>query len=320
MLSFRRICRNGGSCPPLPAAEPFNLLFFFPLGRGFFGRILIKPYIIGGGAFFAALLLILTSCQGLASAETSGRTSPWTVPQAYLYFQGAPAAGEIAPAGASASDTAVAGKLPRKGEEPSLDPAKTALLVQLEKSTDYGLALLRTPEYRQRVVDFYTEETGSAEIAQIILEEAQVQDIPLSLAFALAWVESRYNPFAVNHNSSSVDRGLFQLNSRSFPEVAEDQFFNPALNASLGMEYLRQCLEAGESEIVALAMYNAGRTRVTQGGTPMMTLEYISLILDYRNQLEERFYARCFKEPVSRAAVKAKVRPHLVIDTKKGIK
>jgi hypothetical protein len=319
MLSFRRISRNQGENPRDPRLESLFQIVFFPQPRNF-GRNLIKPYIIGAGAFLSALLLILTSCQGLAPDRTAGAGFPWRVPNEYLYFQGVLADLGTPPASGSSSELRFLEEPDGKVTGKALNPSKKSLLVQLEKSSDYGLALLRTPEYRQRVVDFYTEETGSSEIAQIILEEAQIQDIPLSLAFALAWVESRYNPFAVNHNSSSVDRGLFQLNSRSFPEVEEDQFFNPAVNAKLGMEYLRQCLEAGESEIVALAMYNAGRTRVTQGGTPMMTLEYISLIIDYRHTLEERFYARCFKEPASRAAVKAKVRPHLVIDTKKGIK
>ena len=195
-----------------------------------------------------------------------------------------------------------------------------ALLVQLDKTSDYGLALLRTPEYRQRVIDFYTEETSNEAIARYILDEAESNDIPLALAFSLAWTESRYNPRAVNRNSSSVDRGLFQLNSRSFPDVAPEQFFDPSLNSRLGLAYLRQCLDAGESEIVALAMYNAGRTRVSQGGTPLMTLEYISRILEHRADLEERFYARCFKDATVRAASKGRVRSRLVLDTKKGIK
>ncbi|UKI53636.1 MAG: transglycosylase SLT domain-containing protein [Treponema sp.] len=60
-----------------------------------------------------------------------------------------------------------------------------------------------------------------------ILEEAEKNDIPLSLAFALAYTESHYNVNAVNKNrNSSIDRGLFQLNNRSFPQLKEEDFFN----------------------------------------------------------------------------------------------
>ena len=55
------------------------------------------------------------------------------------------------------------------------------------------------------------------------------------------------------------------------------------------MAYLRYCLDEGKNPVVALAMYNAGRTRVTERGTPRMTLDYISRILDYQRDLEGSF-------------------------------
>lgn len=198
--------------------------------------------------------------------------------------------------------------------------ATEKFLVQMENSADYGLALYRTSEYRQRVIDFYTEEVGSGEIAIFILEQANVNNIPLTLAFSLAWAESGYNPRDISHNSSSVDRGLFQLNNKSFPNVSEADFFDPAVSAKLGLEYLRWCLDAGDSEIIALAMYNAGRTRVSTGGTPLMTLEYISKIIEYRDQLEDEFNAACFKGKGQRTVEKEKASVRLVLDTKKGIK
>lgn len=159
----------------------------------------------------------------------------------------------------------------------------------LHQEGDQGLFLYRNETSREKVTDFFINLTGDRDTALPILQFSDRYDIPLSLAFSLAWAESRYNPRAVNQNSSSIDRGLFQLNSRSFPNLTENEYFNPWANAQHGLKYLRYCLDEGGNEIVGLAMYNAGRSRVTKQGAPLLTLEYISLILDYRRGLELRF-------------------------------
>ncbi len=157
-----------------------------------------------------------------------------------------------------------------------------------EETNDLVLTLYRNPVSRVRVIDFFVALTGSQQIAQTVLQYADEYNISPTLAFALSWVESRYNPYAVNHNSRSIDRGLFQLNSRSFPELGIEDFFDITTNVVNAMEYLSFCLEEGETEVVALAMYNAGR-RGVDTGTPRSTLVYISRILDYHAELEANF-------------------------------
>jgi hypothetical protein len=89
----------------------------------------------------------------------------------------------------------------------------------------------------------------------------------------------------------TVDRGLFQLNNASFPQLKEEQFFNPELNSRYGLSHLRWCLDTAGTEVAGLAMYNAGTNRVRSGGTPKMTLDYISRILDRERQIEDLFLA-----------------------------
>ncbi len=144
------------------------------------------------------------------------------------------------------------------------------------------------PHVRDAALLFFEELAGSKELAHIILEESADKGVPAPLAFALVWAESSFDPRAVNVNSSSIDRGLFQLNSRSFPDLKEADFFDPSINAAHGLHYLKYCLEYGENEVVALAMYNAGRSRVNERGTPKMTLDYIAKVLDYRERIESR--------------------------------
>jgi hypothetical protein len=147
------------------------------------------------------------------------------------------------------------------------------------------------------VAAFFGNITGSPELAGAVLDNALVFDIPPALAFSLCWEESRYNPKAVNRKNRNltVDRGLFQLNDASFPNLQEDQFFNPYVNSWYGLSHLRWCLDTAGTEVAALAMYNAGASRVRTGGTPKMTLDYISRILDRERKIEGLFlseYAR----------------------------
>jgi hypothetical protein len=144
---------------------------------------------------------------------------------------------------------------------------------------------------RDQIVTFFGAITHSDEVAAIILANASTFNVPPSLAFALCWEESRYNPQAVNrkNRNETVDRGLFQLNCRSFPRLTEEDFFNPSVNAYYAMAHLRWCLDTAGSEVAGLAMYNAGTTRVRQGGTPKNTLDYVSRVLEYQNRVEEFF-------------------------------
>lgn len=158
------------------------------------------------------------------------------------------------------------------------------------KETDSGLEFYRRLITRKAVIDFYADITGNRDVALAILEYADIYNIPLSLAFSLAFNESRYKVRAVNGNSNaSVDRGLFQLNSESFPGFTEEDFFNPYISAKQGLAFLRYCLDIGGNEISALAMYNAGTHRVRNNRTPQMTLNHISRIVTYRRGLEDMF-------------------------------
>ena len=173
-------------------------------------------------------------------------------------------------------------------------------LEQAELSLDQYEAYLKSAVYgtmnslnedpsltRKRHLEYFSIVTGNRNIARIIYDEAVKYNIPPELAFALAFSESSFNNNAVNENKNSIDRGLFQLNSRSFPNLKEEDFFNPEINVPLGIAYLRYCLDMGGNEVAALAMYNAGPNRVKDSRTPKMTLDYISKIQAYRISLEE---------------------------------
>jgi hypothetical protein len=182
----------------------------------------------------------------------------------------------------------------------------STLFAPSENILDSVLEYYRKPEYKEWIIEFFSALCSSREIAWAILDSSDEFDIPPALAFALCWEESRFNPNAINrHNrDGSIDRGLFQLNNRSFTQLEISSFYNVYSNARYGIGHLRHCLNAGGSEISALAMYNAGAGRVKSTGAPEVTLNYISRILENRRKIESRFHSRLIKEEEKRIAEK----------------
>jgi hypothetical protein len=164
--------------------------------------------------------------------------------------------------------------------------------------------MYRKTEAREWVIDFFEGLSGSRDIAGVILANADAFDIEPALAFALSWEESRFKPTAISRQNrdGSIDRGLFQLNNRSFPRLETDDFFDPAINARYGMGHLRFCLDSGGSEIAALAIYNAGAGKIQNTGAPKTTLNYVNRILENRRKIEERFALRLHREAEARIA------------------
>jgi hypothetical protein len=168
------------------------------------------------------------------------------------------------------------------------------------------LEYFRNPEFREWVIDFFTSICSNREIAQAILVNADRFNISPALAFALSWEESRFNPRAINRSNrdGSIDRGLFQLNNRSFPQLEIQVFYDIETNARYGIGHLRHCLNTGGTEVSALAMYNAGTGRVRNTGAPHVTLNYISRILENRQRIETRFHSRLLREEEIRLAAR----------------
>jgi hypothetical protein len=170
-------------------------------------------------------------------------------------------------------------------------PAGQLSLTVTSGGEDQILTAYRDPALRDYVTDFFAEITHSREIAQFILANADTFDIPPAVAFALCWEESRFKVRAINRKNrdTSTDRGLFQLNNNSFPELSEKDFFDPQINTYYGLSHLRWCLDSAGSLVAGLAMYNAGTVRVKSEGAPKRTLDYVSNILDSKQRIETLF-------------------------------
>ena len=122
-------------------------------------------------------------------------------------------------------------KRPRRSFSPprtfSLPVPNGKRLLKLLDRNDPSLELYRNPAARELVTDFFTELVDSERIARAVLRYADREELSLFLAFSVAFVESDFNPKAVNRNVYSTDRGLFQLNSLSFPFLRKKSSSTP---------------------------------------------------------------------------------------------
>ena len=151
---------------------------------------------------------------------------------------------------------------------------------------DALLSLYRHPQLRFFVEDYYSQLTGDRSVAQVILETCDELELDPSLGFALAWNESHFNPRAVSYNDTTVDRGLFQLNSRSFSGLDRKTVFDPRANAVRGLSYYKNALAKLGSEEKALGYYNSGVGLASDRPLPRSTRAYVRKILADRDRMD----------------------------------
>jgi len=154
------------------------------------------------------------------------------------------------------------------------------------------LKLYTNAKTKNQVLKFFSAITNSERVAKAILDNSVEHNVRPSLAFAVAYVESRYNPKARSKNSSgSLNSGLFQLNSSVFGMTSETLMYDPYHNAKLGLSHLEEYLNLSDDEFSALAAYNAGITRISEQGIPGMTFKYISDVSIMERKIMNLFVA-----------------------------
>ena len=72
------------------------------------------------------------------------------------------------------------------------------------------------------VYHFYDQFTGDRQITYLCVSAAILKEIPVNLLMGLFQWESNFNSRAIYIGSNSIDRGIGQLNSLSFPTYTEE--------------------------------------------------------------------------------------------------
>ncbi len=96
-------------------------------------------------------------------------------------------------------------------------------------------------------------------------EAGRLYGISPQLLMTIAYVESNYNPGAINKNKDgSYDFGLMQINSRWHYKLGHSRWMtlgDPCMNVKIGAWILAQCIQRHGYTWKAIGCYNAGSSR-----------------------------------------------------------
>jgi len=142
-----------------------------------------------------------------------------------------------------------------------------------------------------RLIEFYNQYTHNSAISESIINAAYNYNVPINLSFALAWKESKFNEYSINHNfGNSYDYGIYQLNSVYRPTWSKDDFFSIAKNTLEGNRYLSYCLDLSDGNVEkALYGYNAGPDAILNNNIPERSIQYAIEIINYEDFLTVEF-------------------------------
>ncbi len=144
-----------------------------------------------------------------------------------------------------------------------------------------------------KIIVFYTQFTNSHVIAESIIRNALYYKMPINLAFALAYAESRFNPRAFNINTDgSIDRGLFQLNNSYRQDWKIKDFFNIEKNVKEGIRYwATECNKNDRTMPITFIAYNMGpySESALTSTIPLRRAGYVGDILAYEDMLNIEF-------------------------------
>ncbi len=129
------------------------------------------------------------------------------------------------------------------------------------------------------------------EVNRMIVQEAELTQVPPALALALAKVES---DFQINALSSAGARGVMQIMPQTAIDeygIDPDELWDPRLNIQIGIHYLESLREryAGRWEL-ALSHYNGG-TLKGSGGEAVAhayTRRYVKSVLNWQRRYAEQ--------------------------------
>lgn len=106
--------------------------------------------------------------------------------------------------------------------------------------------------------------TYCMDLNQCFIDAGKLYNIHPNLLWAIAKVESGFNPFALNRNSNSTyDIGIMQINSSWIPVLKRygltdpSQLWHPCYNIHVGAWILAQCIQQYGYTWEAVGCYNA---------------------------------------------------------------
>jgi len=121
-------------------------------------------------------------------------------------------------------------------------------------------------------------------ILSIIITTCTDFSIPCDMFQSIAYVESRYNPYA---NNKGGDKGLYQISKKAAKFYDLEDPFDPQQNAVAAAKHLIWLKKKLKTWDRALLGYNWGITRVlnAHGKYPQVALKYVKKVRRYEAKI-----------------------------------
>ncbi len=135
----------------------------------------------------------------------------------------------------------------------------------------------------------YPEVIADAKLLGWVNSYSKKHGLDPRLVYALIEQESRFNACAVSPKGA---QGLMQIMPDTQKLLGLTEPFNPERNIAAGTQYLRSMLDKFQTEVMALAAYNAGPGAVAKhGGVPPYdeTKDYVLKVVDRYFMLRLRY-------------------------------
>ena len=136
----------------------------------------------------------------------------------------------------------------------------------------------------EEIYVFYDQYTRNRNITELLIEKAIEKEIPVNKLFALSNIESSFIPESINKNiNNSIDYGLFQLNSKSFPHYSSSDLLNIHMNVDLATDFIKNKYEYYGNWEETFIAYNAGNTNKVHNST----IKYFVKLQECENKIDK---------------------------------
>jgi soluble lytic murein transglycosylase-like protein len=140
-------------------------------------------------------------------------------------------------------------------------------------------------------IEFYYITINNKMVVDTVFLCSRVFSLSPDLIFAIAKTESRFNPKAINYNENgSIDKGVMQLNSYSFPHLSDKELYDIEYNIIIGSKHFAELMkEFDGNQLLSICAYNCGSWTVKNNKVPTKTLVYANKVMNNKMKFEFQY-------------------------------
>ncbi|MBF0308590.1 MAG: lytic transglycosylase domain-containing protein [Magnetococcales bacterium] len=144
------------------------------------------------------------------------------------------------------------------------------------------------------------------EIKAMVAREARRMGLPISLALAVAHVESYFNPEARSNVGAIGVMQIMPATGRAEYGLQPRDLRNPLINIRVGVHFLKRLIETYDGRVdIALSHYNGGSSVVTSRGNLRVipaTRSYVDMVQGLKRRYDDHLRKHGVKEEVLMAS------------------